>query len=101
MHQARAWLHYEAAIGVLLHFGHMDSAGKGIPPAVTRDVLSITEDVDAEMLYLTAEKKQAYARDCAAALGSPSQASDDARGVRVAYNELNTLVHKLPHAATL
>eukprot|EP00966_Prymnesium_polylepis_P043553 1010007-Prymnesium_polylepis.2 len=28
----RAWLHYEAAVGVIRSFGHMDADGKGVTP---------------------------------------------------------------------
>ena len=33
----RAWLHYEAAVGVIRHFGHMDADGKGVTPAGDMD----------------------------------------------------------------
>ena len=98
VHQTRAQMHYAAAIGVLFAFGHDESAGKGVPPAFVRVFLGVTEDVTARLLYLTTEKKIAYAADCRKAAGG-SQSKRG--GIIVPYNDLNSLVHKLLHAATL
>ena len=40
----RAWLHYEAAVGVIRSFGHMDADGKGVTPADNMVYLGVTID---------------------------------------------------------
>lgn len=98
VHQSRATLHYNACIEILHRFGHTDSAGKGVPPSRIRDFLGVTEDVQAAMLYLTVAKKRTYSADARAALHGKQSSRG---GTIVPYNHLNSLVHKLLHAASL
>jgi hypothetical protein len=100
VHHTRAWMHYEAVIGVLRHFGHDESAGKGVPPSLERDFLGVTEDLSIRMLYLTHAKKQAYAAACTGVLQG-EKLGKGGHGVLVKYDELNSLVHKLLHASSL
>ena len=98
VHQSRATLHYDACIGIIRYFGHDDSAGKGVPPSFRRDFLGVTEDVRAGILYLTVLKKRAYSADARAAINGRKASRG---GTIVPYNHLNSLVHKLLHAASL
>lgn len=94
----RATMHYRACIGVLEQFGHKDAAGKGVPPAPQRVFLGVTECVDTRTLYLTPEKRRAYSLLCEAVVDGPRASRG---GTIVPFEDLNSLMHKLLHAASL
>ena len=100
VHQTRAHMHYDASLGMLVHFGHDESEGKGVPPQMRRTFLGVTECLLTEKLYLTSEKKETYRLECLAAKAGPTLHRAGG-GVTVPYGDLNSLVHKLIHAASV
>ena len=100
VHMTRATLHYQAALGMLTQFGHDEAQGKGVPPQMRRTFLGVTECVHSQMLYLTSEKKEAYRLECIAAKSGVTLTRAGG-GVVVEYDHLNSLVHKLIHAASV
>ena len=101
IHQTRAMIHYDAAVGTLVYFGHDESEGKGVPPQMRRTFLGVTECLLTEKLYLTKEKTQAYRLECLAAQAGTATLQRAGGGVAVPYGDLNSLVHKLIHAASV
>ena len=85
---------------MLVHFGHDESEGKGVPPQMRRTFLGVTECLLTEKLYLTSEKKETYRLECLAAKAGPTLHRAGG-GVTVPYGDLNSLVHKLIHAASV
>ena len=53
---SRAWLHFEAAIGVVMHFGHTDSLDKRVSPRCDMVFLSVTIALLTEVMFLSEEK---------------------------------------------
>jgi hypothetical protein len=95
--QRRAWLHYEAAIGVLKYFGHSDSTGKGITPCQERVFLGVTECLRRQALILEKRKRSDYCDLCRQAMrGKPVQ-----QGIAISRDALSAIVHRLLHAANL
>ena len=93
----REWLHYEAAVGVIRHFGHMDAAGKGVTPADDMVYLGVTIDVVSQLLSLSQQKCDAYLQ-AAAAIAAGRRVSG---GVVAPAAELSSLIHKLLHASSV
>jgi hypothetical protein len=59
-HMTRARLHYDTALSVIRMFGHVDAAGKGVPPAISMVFLGVTMDISAKLLSLLPEKCNTY-----------------------------------------
>lgn len=93
----RAWLHYEAAVGVIRSFGHMDADGKGVTPADNMVYLGVTIDVVSQLLSLSQQKCDAYLQ-AAAAIAAGRRVSG---GVVAPAAELSSLIHKLLHASSV
>lgn len=97
-HVGRADMYLDACLKILEYFGHGESVGKTVRPSLERDFLGVTESLATRLLFLTKVKKSAYAQSCTDALEG---AQTYQRGVVVQYPALNSLVHKLLHAASL
>jgi hypothetical protein len=93
---SRAWLHYEAAIGVIRAFGHTDADGKGVTPALDMVYLGVTIDVGSRLLSLSEAKCASYAADAARVVAGRKIQG----GVAAPAAELSSLMHKLLHAAS-
>jgi hypothetical protein len=98
VHQTRATVHYEAATGMLAKFGHATASGKGSPPALTRTFLGIVEDLEQDQLYLTEGENKRYKEQCIEIRDGKTVKND---GVMCPFKELNTMVHRLLHAASI
>ena len=58
--QTRGFLHFEAAIGVILYFGHSDSIDKRDYPGLDSVFLGVTIDLELLTLSLSAAKSLDY-----------------------------------------
>ena len=96
-HVTRARLHYDTALSVIRMFGHVDAAGKGVPPALYMVFLGVTMDISAKLLSLSPEKCIAYS-ECISAL---MEGRWDRDVVVAPAAELASLMHKLLHAASV
>jgi len=95
--QRRASLHFDAAVGVIKHFDHANSEGKSWHPGERMDFLGATLDLNREALYLTELKRDSYASAIVALVGGETASKVE---LRVGADELNSLCHKLLHAAS-
>jgi len=94
--QRRASLHFATAVGVIKHFGHADSEGKSWLPGESMDFLGATLDLEEAVIYLTKLKRTSYALAIVALLGGETASKGE---LHVDADELNSLCHKLLHAA--
>ena len=93
----RAWLHYEAAVGIIKSFGHTDAEGKGVTPHLDMVYLGVTIDVGSMLMSLSNQKCEAYGELVRKIRGGrpvPGGYSADAA-------ELSSLIHKLLHASSV
>jgi len=95
--QRRAFLHFDAAVGVIKHFGHADSEGTSWHPGERMDFLGATLDLNREALYLSELKRELYASAIVALVVGEIASKVE---LRVGAEELNSLCHKLLHAAS-
>ena len=105
----RARMHYEAALGVIRHFGHTESFGKESPPGIDLVFLGVCFEEERKMLTLARWKRDDYASTAREVLGlgactdrealAGSERGDGA--IIVPYQLLNSLVHRLLHAASV
>ena len=93
----RAWLHYEAAVGVIRHFGHMDADGKGVTPAGDMVYLGVTIDVISKMLSLSEEKCTSYQEAVKEMIAGKRVQG----GVVAPAAGLSSVMHKLLHASSV
>ena len=100
--QRRGELYLEAALGVIRFFGHSEAAGKTWHPAQHGHMpfLGISIDCERERLLITGEKQGWYVEDIMAMLDEDEGKLDEEGGARVKADELNSVLHKLLHAAT-
>jgi hypothetical protein len=105
----RGVMHYEAALGVVQHFGHKISPGKESPPGIDMVFLGVRFERERQMLTLARWKRDKYAdtaRDILK-LGPCTDRTADAGALNgngaiiVPYQLLNSLVHRLLHAASV
>ena len=95
---SRAWLHFEAAIGVVMHFGHTDSLDKRVSPRCDMVFLGVTIALLTKVMFLSEEKAKPYRAtvlDCVQGVKQPNGS------VLIAPSELSSTMHKLLHAATV
>ena len=95
---SRAWLHFEAAIGVVMHFGHTDSLEKRVSPRCDMVFLGVTIALLTKVMFLSEEKAKSYRAtvlDCVQGVKQPNGS------VLIAPSELSSIMHKLLHAATV
>ena len=97
VHQRRASLHYEAAIGTIKQFGHTDSDGKGVTPRLERVFLGVTTCLRRQALLLSNDKRNDYRALCERAL----QGSSVQQGIAISRDDLSSIVHRLLHASDL
>jgi hypothetical protein len=57
---SRAWLHFEAAIGVVMQFGHTDSMDKRVSPRFEMVFLGVTIALLSKVMFLSEEKAKSY-----------------------------------------
>ena len=94
----RAWLHYDAAVGVIRSFGHADAVGKGETPASDMVFLGVTVDVGSQLLSLSPTKCTSYLSAVEElAHGQPAGCG----GVVAPAVPLASLLHKLLHASSV
>ena len=93
----RAWLHYEAAIGVIRMFGHVDADGKGVTPFLDMVYLGVTIDVGTGFLSLSKEKCDEYGAAVLKLLNGRAEHG----GVVAPAAELSSVMHKLLHASSV
>ena len=93
----RAWLHYEAAIGVIRMFGHVDADGKGVTPFLDMVYLGVTIDVGTGFLSLSKEKCDEYG----AAVLKLLKGRNGNGGIVAPAAELSSVMHKLLHASSV
>ena len=98
MRQTRASLHFEAAIGVMSHFGHKDSIDKRDYPGLDSVFLGVTIDLALRTLSLSADKAKEYRYIVLAILESIPLPNGT---IAVQPSELSSLTHKLLHAASV
>ena len=96
--QTRASLHFEAAIGVMSHFGHKDSIDKRDYPGLDSVFLGVTIDLALRTLSLSADKAKEYRYIVLAILESIPLPNGT---IAVQPSELSSLTHKLLHAASV
>jgi hypothetical protein len=94
----RAWLHYEAAVGVIRSFGHADAEGKGATPDLDMVFLGVTIDVGERVLSLSSEKCVAYSEDIQLLVQGKRVGCG---GVVAPAAPLASLIHKLLHASSV
>ena len=95
---SRADLHFEAAVGVMQHFGFDEAPGKSWHPCTDMIFLGMLFDGGREMIVMTDEKRVAYATSIAAICrGNRTQGG----AVIVEHSTLNTITHQLLHAASV
>ena len=105
----RAKMHYEAALGVIMHFGHKASPGKESPPSMDLIFLGVRFEWEREMLTLARWKRDDYANTAreVLAMGTCKDRTAHAGAmigegaIIVPYQLLNSLVHRLLHAASV
>ena len=95
---SRAWLHFEAAIGVVMQFGHTDSMDKRVSPRVEMVFLGVTIALLSKVMFLSEEKAKSYRATVLDCVRSPRQPNGT---VLVAPSALSSMMHKLLHAATV
>lgn len=98
--QRRPEMYLAAAIGTVEYFGHSIATGKSWLP---RDIgmmpfLGVSMDCERERMLVTREKRDFYVDDINAMIGDHSL--DQQGGIKVCADELNSVIHKLLHAAT-
>jgi hypothetical protein len=93
----RAWLHYEAAVGVIKHFGHTAAADKLVSPRLEMVYLGVTVDFAAMVMSLSEDKCKAYGELIAAVLAQAVGSSS----VKVTAADLAAIMHRLLHAAAV
>ena len=96
VHARRPDAHYAIALATVEGFGHSSAAGKGVPPCLNMDLLGANVDVPSRMRTLAEGKREKYSEDIEALLAAPALA---AGGLRVAFGDFNSVVHKLLHAS--
>ena len=102
----RSWLHYEAALGVIRHFGHSAAADKVVPPCFDMVYLGVTLDLASAVMSLSAEKCKEYGELVRGALlkadgGSTVDGAQSRRHAVVPLAELSAIIHRLLHAAAV
>ena len=95
---SRAWLHFEAAIGVVMQFGHTDSLDKRVSPHLEMVFLGVTIALLSKVMFLSEEKAKSYRATVLDCVRSPRQPNGT---VLVAPSALSSMMHKLLHAATV
>jgi hypothetical protein len=93
----RAWLHYEAAVGVIKHFGHSAAADKLVAPCSDMVYLGVTLDFPAYALKLSPDKCSNYGALIAAVLDRRAGASQ----LSVLVTDMSAIIHRLLHAASV
>ena len=94
----RGAMYYEAMLGVIRGFGHVDAPGKHTWPGEVLTFLGVTLERHRGVLTLAKEKRVMYTADVVALLTSSTTASG---AVVVDFDELNSTVHRLLHAASV
>ena len=93
--QHRAELYFEAAMQIVRRYGHDTPLKKQSPMALTLEFLGVWLDSSVLRRLLTRDKRRAYLKD----LRAVAEARTVPNGTReVAFDTLNSLVHKLLHA---
>jgi hypothetical protein len=95
--RTRAAMHYEAAIGVIVSFGHKDADGKGVPPDADMVYLGVTVDVDRLLMSLSNDKCTSYRASVDALVRGRTVGSL----VVVPADDLSSTIHKLLHASSV
>ena len=95
--QRRTQLYCEAARGVIRYYGHAESEGKCSWGNPTLDFLGVTVDPQAWTQYMTAEKRAAYQSHARELLTGADLGNG---AVKCSGELLNSMVHKLLHAAS-
>ena len=95
---SRAWLHFEAAIGVVMQFGHTDSMDKRVSPRFEMVFLGVTIALLSKVMFLSEEKAKSYRATVLDCVRGPRQPNGT---VLVAPSALSSMMHKLLHAATV
>ena len=94
----RAQLHYEAAIGIIRHFGFREAEGKTWFPCHNMVFLGMLLAGAERLIHLTEEKRHAYLKS----VESLMHAKRDASGSHIVdFKTLSSLVHQLLHASTV
>ena len=94
---SRAWLHYEAALGVIAHFGHTAALDKLVPPCLDMVYLGVTLDLSSSSMSLSSDKCDAYGQ-----LVSDMLSRHDGGGsLAVEAADLAAILHRLLHAAAV
>ena len=96
-HVRRAQLHYQTALAVIRMFGHVDAAGKGVPPSDSMVFLGVTMDIARALLSLSDLKCESYSEDIKSLING--RAEDNSIVAPAA--ELASIIHKLLHAASV
>jgi hypothetical protein len=96
--QTRGFLHFEAAIGVILYFGHSDSIDKRDYPGLDSVFLGVTIDLKLLTLSLSAAKALDYRSIILSILESIPLPNGT---ISVQPSVLSSLTHKLLHAASV
>ena len=71
---SRAWLHFEAAIGVVMQFGHTDSMDKRVSPRCDMVFLGVTIALLTKVMFLSEEKAKSYRATVLDCVRSPEAA---------------------------
>ena len=93
----RAWLHFEAAVGVAIYFGHAAAQDKLVPPSLDMVYLGVTVDVARDNLSLSGAKCESYGELVRAALGGAAVEA----GLLISAADLSAIIHRLLHAAAV
>ena len=94
----RAWLHFEAAVGVMKHFGFDEAPGKSWRPDTDIIYLGMLFDGTRELIVMPEDKRVAYATTIA----TVRRGKRTSTGAIIAeYSVLNSLTHQLLHAASV
>lgn len=96
VHARRPDAHYAIALATVEGFGHSSATGKGVPPCLNMDLLGANVDIPSRMRTLAEGKREKYSEDIEALLAASAMA---AGGLRVAFGDFNSVVHKLLHAS--
>lgn len=98
--QRRPEMYLAAAMGTVEYFGHSIADGKTwVPRRVgMMPFLGVSMDCERECMLITREKRDFYAADIKLMLGE--QSLEQLGGIKVCTDELNSVIHKLLHAAT-
>ena len=95
VHQGRALLFFEAAIGVVEEVGHLAPMKKRAYPGRVMTLLGIGLDLNQAIRYLDADKAESYGGLVVELLLKLLTSGS----IKVEYKALKSLVHKLLHAA--